>query len=129
LKEDNKGGVFMKKIEIFDPAMCCSTGVCGPSVDPELVRISAAVHNLKNKGYDIRRYNLTNEPDVFATNEVISKLLMQKGPDALPITLVNGEVIKEKVYLTNIELADLTNLTEEELGQKQRVRIDLNADI
>ena len=30
----------MSKLEIFDPAMCCSTGVCGPSVDPELLRVS-----------------------------------------------------------------------------------------
>ncbi|MBL2347006.1 arsenic metallochaperone ArsD family protein, partial [Klebsiella pneumoniae] len=48
----------MKKIEIFDPAMCCSTGVCGPSVDSELIRISVAVNNLKNKGIDVTRYNL-----------------------------------------------------------------------
>ena len=35
----------MKKIEIFDPAMCCSTGVCGPSVNPELIRVAAVVEN------------------------------------------------------------------------------------
>lgn len=39
----------MKKIEIFDPAMCCSTGVCGPSVNPELIRVAAVVENLKKK--------------------------------------------------------------------------------
>ena len=33
----------MKKIEIFDPAMCCSTGVCGPGVDPELLRMATMV--------------------------------------------------------------------------------------
>jgi hypothetical protein len=26
----------MAKMQVFDPAMCCSTGVCGPSVDPTL---------------------------------------------------------------------------------------------
>ncbi len=45
----------MRKIEIFDPAMCCPTGICGPSIDPELIRISIAVNNLKNKGIDIVR--------------------------------------------------------------------------
>ncbi len=29
----------MSVIEIFDPAMCCSTGVCGPSIDTELMRV------------------------------------------------------------------------------------------
>lgn len=50
--------IILKKIEIFDPAMCCATGVCGPSVDPELIRIATVVHNLQTKGYEIKRYNL-----------------------------------------------------------------------
>ncbi|HFK1726792.1 MULTISPECIES: arsenite efflux transporter metallochaperone ArsD [Bacillus cereus group] len=116
----------MKKIEIYDPAMCCSTGVCGPSVGPELIRVSVAVNNLKNKGFDIKRYNLASEPDVFASNETISKLLMEKGPEVLPVTLVDGEVVKEKTHLSNDELVALTGLTEEELSQKPRVRLGLN---
>ncbi len=31
----------MTTIEVFDPAMCCSTGVCGPQVDPDLARFAA----------------------------------------------------------------------------------------
>ncbi|MGD6890851.1 arsenite efflux transporter metallochaperone ArsD [Bacillus mobilis] len=116
----------MKKIEIYDPAMCCSTGVCGPSVDPELIRVSVAVNNLKNKGFDITRYNLANEPDAFASNEIISKLLMEKGPDVLPVTLIDGEVMKEKGHLSNDEFVALTGLTEEELSQKPRVRLGVN---
>lgn len=30
-------------IEIFEPALCCSTGVCGPEVDESLVRFAADV--------------------------------------------------------------------------------------
>lgn len=37
------------KIEIFDPALCCSTGVCGPSVDPALIQVANAIEQLKNK--------------------------------------------------------------------------------
>ncbi|MGG0188044.1 arsenite efflux transporter metallochaperone ArsD [Bacillus rhizoplanae] len=116
----------MKKIEIFDPAMCCSTGVCGPSVDPELIRMSVAVNNLKNKGIDVTRYNLASEPESFVNNSVISQLLMEKGPEVLPITLIDGKVVKEKTHLTTEELAQLTNLTEEELSQKPKVRLNLN---
>jgi hypothetical protein len=116
----------MKKIEIFDPAMCCSTGVCGPSVDPELIRISVAVNNLKNKGIDVTRYNLASEPDAFANNGVISQLLTDKGPDVLPVTLVDGKVVKKKSHLTNEELTQLTDITEEELSQKPVVRLKLN---
>ncbi|WP_369900101.1 arsenite efflux transporter metallochaperone ArsD [Bacillus manliponensis] len=116
----------MKKIEIFDPAMCCSTGVCGPSVDPELIRISVAVNNLKNKGIDVTRYNLASEPGAFANNGVISQLLLDKGPDVLPVTLVDGTVVKERAHLTNQELTQLTNMSEEELSQKPKVRLNLN---
>lgn len=116
----------MRKIEIFDPAMCCSTGVCGPSVDPELIRISAAVHHLQQKGFSIVRYNLATEPDAFVANEVVTQLLQEKGPDVLPIVLVDGVVKKQKGYLSNEELAGITGLTETELSQKPKVRLSLH---
>lgn len=31
----------MKTIQIFDPALCCSSGVCGPETDPALVAFAA----------------------------------------------------------------------------------------
>lgn len=113
----------MKKIEIFDPAMCCSTGVCGPSVDPELIRIATVTENLKVKGFNITRYNLANEPQAFAESTVISQLLNEKGPDILPVTVVDGKVIKEKGYLTNGELQELTGLARETLTAKRRIKL------
>lgn len=105
----------MKKIEIFDPAMCCPTGVCGPSIDPELARISSAVFLLEKKGFEIRRYNLGNEPDVFIANEEIKILLDKKGMNALPATVVDGKVMKEGIYPTTAELSSWTGISEKEL--------------
>lgn len=85
------------KVEIFDPAMCCSTGVCGPSVDPELTRVASAVYSLEKKGFDIKRYQLTNDPAKFADNPEINKALHEKGPDVLPIILVNNQIVKREV--------------------------------
>jgi hypothetical protein len=76
--------------------MCCSTGVCGPSVDPELIRISVAVNNLKNKGIDVTRYNLASEPDAFANNVVISQLLTDKGPGRIACNLGRWKSSKKK---------------------------------
>lgn len=59
---------------IFDPAMCCSTGVCGPSVDKELLRVSTVLNTLKNKGILVERYNLTNNPQIFIENKVIKEV-------------------------------------------------------
>jgi len=95
----------MKKIEIFDPAMCCSTGVCGPSIDPELMRIAGVINSLKEKGIIIKRHGLSNEPQDFVTNKVISDILQKEGADVLPVTLVDGEVAKTKEYPTNEELS------------------------
>jgi len=95
----------MKKIEIFDPAMCCSTGVCGPSIDPELLRIATIINALKDKGIIIKRHGLSNEPQDFISNKIISDILQKEGADILPVTLLDGEVVKTKGYPTNGELS------------------------
>ena len=64
----------MKKMIIFDPAMCCSTGVCGPSVNKELLRVSTVLNTLKNKGVLVERYNLTSNPQAFIDNKEINHL-------------------------------------------------------
>ena len=69
----------MSKLEIFDPAMCCSTGVCGPSVDPELLRVSTIVNILNKKGFNVVRHNLSQEPQAFVQNQLVSELLKTKG--------------------------------------------------
>jgi Arsenical resistance operon protein ArsD len=117
----------MKKVAIFDPAMCCSTGVCGPSVDPELTRVASAIFALEKKGFDITRYNLTSQPDKFVDQVEVNKILMDKGPDALPVVLVNGEVEKIGSYPTNEEFAEWFGINSEELkGEKPRMPIKLN---
>lgn len=94
----------MKRIDIFDPAMCCSTGVCGPSIDPELMRVATVISSLKNKGIIIKRHGLSNEPQDFISNKVISDLLQKEGAEILPVTLVDGVVAKTKQYPTNEEI-------------------------
>ncbi len=94
----------MKEIEIFDPAMCCSTGVCGPSIDPELMRIATVINSLKDQGIIIKRHGLSNEPLDFIANKVISDLLQKEGAEVLPVTLVDGMVAKTRAYPTNEEI-------------------------
>jgi hypothetical protein len=96
--------ISMRKMEIFDPAMCCATGVCGPSIDPELMRIATVINSLKEKGIIIKRHGLANEPQDFITNKVISDLLQKEGVEVLPVTLVDGVVAKIKAYPTNEEI-------------------------
>lgn len=113
----------MSKIEIFDPAMCCSTGVCGPSVDKELLRVATTINNLTKKGADIVRHNLTSEPQAFIDNVKVNELLNTKGVDVLPITFVDGEIVKTNGYLTNAEFAKYSGLPKEIIAE-----IALNKD-
>ena len=101
----------MKKMIIFDPAMCCSTGVCGPSVNPELLRISTILNNLKNNGILVERYNLTNNPQIFVDNRTINEILMKQGVDVLPVTMVDGKIVKIGNYPTNEEICNLLSIS------------------
>ena len=112
----------MKKMIIFEPAMCCSTGVCGPGVDPELLRISTVLSNLKNKGVVIERYNLSNNPQVFIDNQVINEIITAQGVEALPATLVDGVVVKTKTYPSNEEICELLEVSEDYLKATATVK-------
>ncbi|HAS79679.1 MAG TPA: arsenical resistance operon transcriptional repressor ArsD, partial [Fusobacteriaceae bacterium] len=62
----------MKKMQIFEPAMCCSTGLCGAGIDSELLRISAALSTLKTNGIEVDRFNLSSSPQEFIDNKIVN---------------------------------------------------------
>ena len=95
----------MTIMHVFDPAMCCSTGVCGPSVDPQLVRFAADLDWLKSQGISVERFNLAQEPRAFAENAAVKDALEVTGEAALPLVEVDGEVKSRGVYPSRDELA------------------------
>ena len=88
------------KIEIYDPAMCCSTGLCGPVVDPVLVKVNDAVLALKKQGVEVERFNLAQQIKDFIANKTVADLLHKNGKKVLPITMINGSVFKTGEYPT-----------------------------
>ena len=99
------------KIEVFDPPMCCSSGVCGPTVDPVLVRFAADVKWLQEQGVDVRRFNLSQSPAAFVENEQIKQALTEKGEAALPLLLVDGQVLATGHYPERSQLSAALSLT------------------
>lgn len=95
----------MKYMSIFDPAMCCPTGVCGPGVDPELLRVATVISQLREQGVQLERFNLAQQPQAFIANSLVSAALDKEGVEVLPITIVNGDIVKTKAYPTNEEFA------------------------
>ena len=102
----------MNAIEVYDPPMCCSTGVCGPEVDPELVRFAGDVEWLKGRGVEVRRYNLAQEPGAFVANQTVAEVLKGSGHDSLPLIVVGGQVMTRSIYPTREQLARLSGIEE-----------------
>jgi hypothetical protein len=97
-------------LQIFDPAMCCSTGVCGPEVNPKLVQFAADLDWLKSEGVIVQRHNLSQNPAAFVQNELVRATLTDKGEGALPLVLANGKVVATGRYPDRNELAKLLKL-------------------
>jgi hypothetical protein len=97
-------GMAMKKLEIFDPAMCCSTGVCGVEVDPVLAQFAADLQWVAGQGVEVKRYNLGQEPQAFAANAAVLKE-MEAGMDRLPIIAVDGHIVATGAHLSRAHLA------------------------
>jgi hypothetical protein len=95
----------MTTLQGFDRPMCCSTGVCGPKVDPVLPRFAADLEWLKSHGVRVERFNLAQEPALFTAYAHVKNLLHTEKIDSLPIVRVGGQVVSKGVYPTREQLA------------------------
>ena len=100
----------MAKIEVFDPAMCCPTGVCGPKINARLARFASDLEALKQAGASVTRYNLSQQPAAFVENELVAATLREKG-ECLPLILIDGQIVAEKSYPTREDLASLAGVS------------------
>ncbi len=98
------------KIEVFDPPMCCSTGVCGPEADDELVTVSEVLRKLERRGATVDRYNPSSYPEMFTDTPVVYEALQREGQDVLPIVLVDGEIQSRWSYPSREEFARMAGL-------------------
>lgn len=108
----------MAKVEVFDKPMCCSTGICGPEVDPTLPRFAADLNWLQGQGHQVERSNLAQEPAAFTANETVCALLSAEGVDCLPLIVVDGNVVSRATYPLREQLEALAN----GLGQGPEVK-------
>ncbi len=99
------------KLEVFDPPMCCSSGVCGPNVDPKLVQFSAALDWLRAQGIQVKRYNPSHQYDAFAGNATVVRAITEHGLNCLPLILVNGSIVSRGEYPAKEALAAKAGLS------------------
>ena len=100
----------MVNIAVFEPALCCNTGVCGPDVDQSLIEFTADVEYFKGLGVEITRHNLANDPQAFVQNPLVVNFLEAAGSESLPLVLVNGTTVLTGQYPSRDMLARYAGL-------------------
>jgi hypothetical protein len=113
----------MAHLDVFDPPMCCSTGVCGPSVDPLLAAFAADVDWLVSEGVTVNRFNLAQDPQAFVAHPLVRDLLNREGDACLPLLVMNGDIVAKGAYPRRQQLAQLTGLVVSASATKPRIRL------
>src|ERR1035437_11131583 len=85
-------------VEIFDPPMCCPTGLCGPTLDQTLLDLYEMILSLQKEGYQVERYQMASHPQAYLSNPEVMRLVREKQMAALPIIVVRGKIIAEGNY-------------------------------
>ncbi len=111
----------MKKLEAFEPAMCCSTGVCSVDVDPVLAQFAADLKWAEEQGVAVERHNLGQEPQAFVANPAVVRE-MEGGMDRLPIILVDGHIVSTGMYPSRAQLAQKLGLALT-TGEKPQIKV------
>lgn len=88
----------MKTLKIYDPAMCCPTGVCGTSVDTKLVQLSNFLNSLDKNMFTVKRFGLSTNPQEYVTNSEVSRLLNEEGVESLPLIFLDDELLFKGDY-------------------------------
>lgn len=88
----------MPKLSVYDPPMCCSTGVCGPDGDDKLAQFASALDWVRKSGTEVERFDLGHQPGAFATNAFVKGILEKDGMGALPLVLLDGNVLSKGEY-------------------------------
>jgi len=98
------GKLRLIDVELFDPPMCCSTGLCGPTLDQMLLDVNEMILALKAAGISVERYQMSTNPNAFLSNDDVMRLVREQKMAALPITVVHGRVVKAGSYPTHDEI-------------------------
>ncbi len=94
----------MANIQIFEPGLCCGTGICGVDVDEALVTVSADLDWTRSQGGQVARFNLAQEPLAFVEDEIAHAFLLTAGEEGLPLTVVDGATVLTGRYPSRAEL-------------------------
>lgn len=108
----------MNTLEIYDCPLCCSTGVCSPSVDPALAHFAADLDWLRGQGVVVHRYNLAFEPAAFTRYDDVKEALRIGQMSCLPLLRMDGRIVSQGRYPNREQLASWLNIMEPQTRQE-----------
>jgi hypothetical protein len=94
----------LRKLEIYEPPICCPTGVCGPAPDPSLAKLQEDILRWKKAGVVVERIAINHAPQRFMANPIVVGLLTREGQEVLPIALLDGKVVCKGKYPTDDQI-------------------------
>jgi hypothetical protein len=106
----------MTNLTIYDPAMCCSTGICGTDIDQKLVDFASDLDWLKSLGIEVKRINLSQEPVLFAENAQVKSVLEKSGIEGLPVIIAGDTMMSAGLYPARTELASMAGLSADQVA-------------
>lgn len=95
--------MMITHIQVYDPPMCCSTGICGTNIDPDLINFAAMLAQFTQRGVKVERYNLSQQALAFAQNPAVQAKLRAEGTECLPLIFCDGELRLQGRYPTQEE--------------------------
>ena len=101
----------MMRVDVFDPEMCCSTGLCGPAPDQGLILIEEALERLREEGVEVSRHQLSRDPEAFLANDKVYREILSQGTASLPMVAVDGDLQFTGRYPTYEELRNALQIT------------------
>lgn len=114
----------MTKLQVFDPPMCCTSGVCGTNVDTKLVKFLNDIEWLKSKGIEVERFGLAFEPKAFVDNAIVKETLHKDGNDCLPLILKDDKIVSQGSYPDRAKLAEICGIAfEQENSEAEKVSV------
>ena len=103
------------RLQVYDPPMCCPSGVCGLEVNPQLARFFSDLDWLRQQGVEVERYSLSSHPAAFAQQQAVREALKNEGNDCLPLIVVNGSIVSKGIYPTRSDLMKLSGLNSKQV--------------
>ena len=103
--------MLKKELTIFEGPICCPTGVCGPTADPVMIEFNETLKKLgeEYKGLKITRASMSFNVTLFLQTPLIRDLVKEKGVGVLPVTVIDGKIVKKQAYPEYAELVKLLN--------------------